>query len=91
MRLRRKRSAYGLRRFDATVEVGALTPRQVRATVRAIDLVVDVLRPHLFEVPEGQRRAAPPVLLEVRQVLTAAAERAGVNLEDPWRQEMAQR
>jgi hypothetical protein len=54
----------------------ALTERELRALVRATDLVLDVLRPEM-----GERwREEPPTLGVARSVLTAAAEQAGVDL-----------
>lgn len=54
----------------------ALTEREVRALVRATDLVLDVLRPEM-----GERwRETPPTLGVARSVLTAAAEQAGIDL-----------
>ena len=71
----REPSAHRPTRPGANLTV-ALTERELRALVRATDLVLDVLRPEM-----GERwREEPPTLGVARSVLTAAAEQAGVDL-----------
>lgn len=74
-----------IRHHDDAVVLVALTPREARATARAIDLVIEVLKPHLFSDPaSGGRQVTPPPLVTVRQVLAHACERADVDMDDPW-------
>ncbi|HEY7968083.1 MAG TPA: hypothetical protein VID68_13755 [Solirubrobacteraceae bacterium] len=70
-------ASAGLGREHARVHV-ALTDREARAVVRATALVADLLRPELF------RHGGPAVespLITAHQVLRAACERCGVDLE----------
>lgn len=78
--LRRRRPLTGevrLKRMDACVHVD-LTPREARALVRGLDLVMSVLRPELF--PPDRQRVTPPPMAEAQAVIIAAAERAGVDI-----------
>lgn len=74
-----------LYRDNAVVQI-ALTAREARATARAIDLVIEILRPHLFDDDRerGFRQVTPPPLVTVRQVLAHACERANIDMDDPW-------
>jgi len=65
------------RRSDARITV-ALTEREVRAIIRATTLVADVLRPELMR-ETGSSPESP--LITACQVLTAACERHGIELE----------
>lgn len=61
-------------REGATVEVGCFTPEETRALVRACDF--------LLELTASAGLNDSPVLKECRGVLTAAAERAGITLDN---------
>lgn len=74
--MRRNGRPRGLVRVDADLPID-LTQWEARALVRAIDLVVHTLRPHLFADRPGQHRVTQPPLITARQVLIAACERAG--------------
>ena len=87
MRLRRdlRRDLLSrIRHHDDAVVLVALTAREARATARAIDLVIEVLKPHLFSDRPESRQVTTPPLVTVRQVLAHACERADVDMDDPW-------
>jgi sialic acid synthase SpsE len=71
----------GLRRSDAVARV-EFTAHELRAVVRAIDLVVDVLRRDVYQLVATTDRPVP--LVVAREVMTAAAEQAGVDMADPF-------
>jgi hypothetical protein len=61
--------------------VVAFTDREACALAWAVDLVREVLQPHLFEYAEQAPDRPPPPLVDAHGQILSACERAGVSVE----------